>query len=118
MLGQYILNTDGEPVPCDDMLLWGAWLAENDRVCAQHTVNGVFVSTVFLGLNHSFNGAIPLLWETMVFEGSDDSAQWRYASAEAALTQHNKLLHKLRQRTLSKSRRPSDQQAFGLWLRK
>lgn len=38
----------------------------------------VYVSTVFLSINHNFGGGLPLLFETMIFGGPLDRCQWRY----------------------------------------
>lgn len=41
---------------------------ENDRIVARDVVGKVLISTVFLGLDHSFgNSGPPILFETMVF---------------------------------------------------
>jgi hypothetical protein len=69
MIGMYIL--DGrEPVPTADCLEWGMWMELNrDKVrVGQDTIDTAWVSTVFLGLDHSFMGGPPLLFETMVFD--------------------------------------------------
>lgn len=53
------------------------------------------VSTVFLGLDHSFGLAgdrLPLLWETMIFGGKHDGYVDRYSSRGAALKGHAKAL--------------------------
>jgi len=70
----------------------------------------VIVSTVFLGIDHSFHFAVkeylegkeilfgdgaphvPVLWETMIFGGAHDMYQERYASHEAALAGHARAL--------------------------
>jgi len=60
-------------------------------------INGddVRVSTVFLGLDHSWNGSKPpILWETMIFGGQNDQAyQERYSSYEDALEGHQKAIN-------------------------
>jgi hypothetical protein len=60
-------------------------------------INGddVRVSTVFLGLDHAWNGSKPpILWETMIFGGKNDQAyQERYASYEDALEGHQKAIN-------------------------
>ena len=55
----------------------------------------VRVSTVFLGLDHSWLGyGKPILWETMIFGGQNDQAyQERYASYEQALEGHQKAIN-------------------------
>src|SRR3979490_3418928 len=68
-----ILNEKGEVVPCD-LMTWARWLEENraHRVIVQDDLpHGYWISTVFLGLNHSYFNAPPLWFETMVFEPSD-----------------------------------------------
>lgn len=47
------------------------------------------VSTVWLGLDHNFDGSAPILFETMVFrfDGADEYMQ-RYATEEEARTGH------------------------------
>jgi hypothetical protein len=67
---------------------------------ADHHFLGVRVSTIFLGLDHDighgawgrFDDYRPVVWETMVFGGPFDGAQWRYRSWWAALKGHRKLL--------------------------
>lgn len=49
----------------------------------------ILVSTVFLGLDHSFGDGPPVLWETMVFNGEHDQDQWRYTSQEEAIAGHS-----------------------------
>jgi len=59
-------------------------------------INGdyVYVSTVFLGLDHAWNSSIPILWETMIFGGQNDQAyQERYSSYEQALEGHQKAIN-------------------------
>ena len=47
---------------------WAEAMENVDRHCAQTDVAGIaHVSTVFLGLDHSLDGGLPVLWETMVF---------------------------------------------------
>ena len=86
----YILNVNGDPEPCDLM----TWLqtARQNRVLASDHIGDVHVSTVFLGLDHSFGGAFPILWETMIFGGPHDQYQDRYSSKEDALAGHAKAL--------------------------
>lgn len=60
------------PVPCSDVKEWARWMETADRVVFQTEVGPYFVSTVFLGMDHSFGllyGKVtePLLFETMIF---------------------------------------------------
>jgi len=92
-IGQYILNADGDPVPCDNILEWGKWMETADRHVADDELDGgVRVSTVFLGLDHAFHGPPPILWETMVFGGPHDQYMDRYSSREAAIEGHKRVV--------------------------
>ena len=69
-----ILNEKHEVIPVRDWREWAEWMetgfgpgAENNRRVAEIHINGWWVSTVFLGINHGFYGP-PQWFETMVFE--------------------------------------------------
>jgi hypothetical protein len=94
--GRYIL-INGEPVPCPDLLAWAEWFEHTDRTLARDMVGAAQVSTVFLGMDHSFSDAgPPVLWETMIFGGPLDGEQKRYRSAEAARAGHAEFVVLLR----------------------
>ena len=63
MSDRYILGDDGKtPVPCEDMIEWGNWMnVPGNRTVKQEHINGKFISTVFLALDHSFGSGEPLL---------------------------------------------------------
>ena len=93
MNDKFILGEDGSPMPEPDVLRWGKWMQENERHLALDNLpNGVRVSTVFLGLDHSFGGGKPVLWETMIFNGPHDQYQERYSSVEDAKEGHLRAL--------------------------
>lgn len=80
MTGKYILDENGNPELCDDLMRWALWFERADRTLGRHKHNGVEVSTVFLGLDHG-----GCLYQTMVFGGKLDQEQERYVTkAEAA----------------------------------
>ena len=60
----------------------------------QEHVDDIFVSTVFLGLDHAWpkDDVTPMLWETMIFGGEHDQYQDRYTSVEDALEGHQTAL--------------------------
>jgi hypothetical protein len=58
-----------EPVPEPDLMAWGRWMEDAGRHVALSIQGDVNVSTVFLGLDHSFGHGPPVLFETMVFRG-------------------------------------------------
>ena len=98
MSGRYILNGAGEPERCDDLLMWAQWFEHNDttRILLQTTLpDDVRVSTVFLGLDHSFGHGRPLLFETMVFGGPHDGRQERYATRADAAVGHGQMIEKV-----------------------
>lgn len=68
MSDKYILKGK-KVIPVEDVLEWGKWFETAERIVKQETLpNGMFVSTVFLGLDHNFGGSKPLVFETMVFD--------------------------------------------------
>jgi hypothetical protein len=108
-------SPSGEPI--EDVLEW-AELFERRREdmspeswWRKHTQisDEVAVSTVWMGIDHSFLGAgPPLFWETMIFGGEHDEEQWRYSSRAAALDHHEEIAAALRAGT-----RPQDPRAVG-----
>jgi hypothetical protein len=89
MNGTYILEGK-EPKLVTDILVWSRWFENADRRVAKTTVGEVEVSTVFLGLDHSFGGDLPILFETMIFGGEHNDYQERYATWEKAEIGHLK----------------------------
>jgi hypothetical protein len=89
----YILDDEDRPVPIG-LHEGGLWLELNQsrKIVQQDTLpNGYWVSTVFLGLNHSLGDDPPVLWETMVFtkkDGDGDLDMERYTSLEDAKKGH------------------------------
>lgn len=96
----YILDAKGNPIPEPDVLKWGAWFTKADRrVALTELSNNIYISTVFLGLDHSFlfTGP-PILYETMIFwEGHDlHNDEMRYATREQALIGHEIMVKRVR----------------------
>jgi hypothetical protein len=94
--GKYIL-VDRVPVECPELLKWGMWMENfEDRRVAETEIEGVRISTVFLGLDHSYSFAgrdrktPPVLFETMIFGGEHDEEQWRYCTWDEAEEGHAK----------------------------
>jgi hypothetical protein len=85
----YILDGDKRVVPARDVFEWGAFFESGARIVEQTEMGDVHVSTVFLGIDHRFSpGGPPLVFETMIFGGALDGAQWRYSSWDDAETGH------------------------------
>lgn len=98
MSGKYVLNDQGEPELCDDVVAWSYWFETADRVVKQDDFGGVMVSTVFLGLDHSFGEGPPVLYETLVFGGKLDDEQERYSTRKEAEQGHERMVSRLKQR--------------------
>lgn len=72
---------------------WGEVFGKASRNLRWDDVDGVTVSTVFLGLDHNFGWeGPPILWETMIFGGEHDQYQERYSSADEAEIGHERAL--------------------------
>lgn len=65
----YILDAKGRPVLVD-LLTWAKWFGTAKRIVRHQQVGRAWISTIFLGIDHSFTEeGPPVLWETMVFRG-------------------------------------------------
>ncbi len=85
----YYTLKDKAPIPCSDTLTWAN---DIERVVAQNYRNKTRVSTVFLGIDHSFTGGKPVLFETMIFGGEYDGEQWRYTTWDDAEAGHRRAM--------------------------
>ncbi len=85
----YILDDQGNAVPAPSLEAWGEFFEQRDkRRLARDEVGDIVISTVFLGLDHSWGQGPPVLWETMIFGGKHDEYQERYTSRDDALAGH------------------------------
>lgn len=92
----YTLDENNKPVVADSVIEAVEWLEENPerKALNQDYIDDVFISTVFLGLDHAWiPGGNPVLWETMIFGGEHDQYQERYTSYEDAVEGHQKALN-------------------------
>jgi hypothetical protein len=77
---------------------------DRHRRVAEDWIDGVWVSTVFLGIDYAWNDAVPVLFETMVFLPADalpaladlDDAQERYHTAAEARAGHARWVARVR----------------------
>lgn len=84
----------GAPI---DMPTWASKMEdETYQVVARTHVGEVFVSTVWLGINHQFGDGPPIIFETMVFGGPLDEEQVRYSTEAAALAGHDQMVARVR----------------------
>jgi len=99
----YYVLIEGETVPVTDVKQWAVWMdlaRKNDLMRVDRTEVGEgCVSTVFLGLDHSFFDGPPLLFETMVFDSEfHGDEQWRYTTLAQAQAGHDVVVADLRAR--------------------
>lgn len=86
----FILN--GKDAVPTDLSTWAKWFEGNfnKRQVSVTERDGIKVSTVFLGLDHSFGEGPPLIFETMIFGGPHDQDCWRYTTWQQAEEGHDK----------------------------
>jgi hypothetical protein len=51
-----------------DLLKWAMWFEQADRRVAHHKLKGLWISTVFLGIDHNWGDGAPVLFETAIFD--------------------------------------------------
>ena len=87
----YYILEGKEPKQIDSVLEWGRWFNKNKKhVALTEITDKIKVSTVFLGLDYSFNDSVPILFETMIFGGKHNDYQERYATWEQAEAGHKR----------------------------
>lgn len=84
-MGQLYILDGKTPVPFFDTTKWGSQV---DKIIGKDQFGSVSVSTVFLGMDHSFGGGEPVLFETMIFGGEHDQYQERYCTWDEAEKGH------------------------------
>jgi hypothetical protein len=77
-----------QPVVCEDLMTWARWMETADRHVRLTEQGDVRVSTVFLGLDHSFSGDEAIVFETMVFAGGHVGGMERYSTWDEAEAGH------------------------------
>lgn len=85
----YKLGKDGKtPEPVKNLIEAGK-LWKKDRTVRKDNIGEIFISTVFLGIDHSFlEEGPPVLFETMIFGGDHDGYQARYTNWDDAVEGH------------------------------
>lgn len=110
-------DRQGNPIGLKE---WAAKLGDVEyKRVGSDTVGPVWVSTVWLGLDHGFGGSAPLIFETMTFpSGTDTSQEWRdlymhrYSTEEDAKLGHALLVEKLGQIFATPNLTPGDVRAL------
>jgi hypothetical protein len=85
----------GELTPATDLIEWAITFERVDKHVGYDEVSGFIVSTVFMGINHTWGHGRPHWFETIVFRQMDNKRmlgrlidQWRYATLEEARSGH------------------------------
>jgi hypothetical protein len=90
-------NMQGEQIDRDE---WIRLFEANDsrRVAQDTLADGTRISTVLLGLDHSFGHGPPLIFETMVFPNRsyDEQDANRYTTLADAVAGHDSMVEKWR----------------------
>ena len=95
-MGDYYILEGHKAVECKDLKEWGEVQNIENRKVKRETVGEADVSTVFLGLDHSFGSGPPLLFETIVFGGNFDGEMNRYETWDEAVTGHDEMVQFLK----------------------
>jgi len=95
---QFFLLDGKTPVACSDVLEWAAAFDISNRRVALDDIDGIEISTVFLGLDHNYQlQGPPILFETMVFDDSEHGGSMRrYATWDEAETGHRWVVNETR----------------------
>lgn len=93
----YILDEDKNIIPCEDSDKWEAFIKTKKKIIAQELIDNLFVSTVFLGLDHSYGLYEKILFETMVFDENRESISCvRYSTYQEAEEGHKRAVEKIK----------------------
>lgn len=93
----FILDDDKRPVATDNLNEWATYLERHGSTVAFDIVDGVRVSTAFLGnLTDREAAAVPLMmFETMILDGPRSGDTVRYETWEDAEAGHRETLVRL-----------------------
>lgn len=104
----WILDEHHQPVLVD-LMTWARWYEgdgasmDHRRVAFTELAPGIEVSTVFLGIDHSFGfGDRPLLFESMAFTDYGGDQCDRYATWEEAEAGHARMVEEVRAALLAR----------------
>jgi hypothetical protein len=97
-MDRYILDDDGNPIRETEYSLWDAWMSlERFKSCilAKNIIGdaAAVVTTVFTGLDYSFAGGPPLLYQSTLFRADmRGEVTRRYPTKLEAMAGHTDLL--------------------------
>lgn len=85
-------DRDGNPM---DVLEWALAFEFGNQI-DKTVIGDVLISTIWLGIDHSFGYGPPLIFETMIFNGGLDQEQWRWHTVEEAQAGHDRVVEMVR----------------------
>lgn len=86
------------------LMEWAEWIGNSNRIVKQtHLTDNIMVSTVFLGIDHSFDDGDPILFETMIFGGKHNEYQERYTTWDDAIKGHSRACQMILSKVFSKN---------------
>lgn len=100
-MNHYILKYR-KPVLCNDFAKWGKWFETAHRRVRLTVLNDMTISTVFLGIDHGWDGTIQL-FETAIFKNEDADIMYRCATWRQALEQHRSTVYAVKKRLKQKT---------------
>lgn len=96
MTKKYVMNDKFEVTEEPDLFKWARQFESSNRVVKKsYPADHVEVSTVFLGLDHSFGDGPPLIFETLVFGGPLADEMERYSTHREALAGHDAMVERV-----------------------
>jgi hypothetical protein len=98
---EYRILKDGELIPATE-LEWAVWLRDKpaqrvDRTTLETPGGSVTISTICLGIDHSFGEGPPLWFETMVMGGPLNQEMERYSTLEEARAGHQAMVERVKE---------------------
>jgi hypothetical protein len=109
----FILGPNHEIVPVRDAHEWARMFEDSKmRRVAQTSINGLWISTIFLGIDHRYGPGEPLFFETMIFRDQDNAPpeiyfeqiqnwcadyQMRYSTWDEAAKGHEQIVTVIRE---------------------
>ena len=102
----YLLDDQHQPVRAiistvGQFFDWSERWNQQRSILHEEVAPGLFVSTIFLGIDHSYSidpDHTPLLFETMVFNDYEAGDQWRYHTYDEAVAGHAAVVEMIRAR--------------------
>lgn len=102
--GFYLLDENHNPYSCD-YTEWILKCSQQKRI-ALDNINGCLISTVFLGIDHSFMSITPVLFEMMIFTNRHsmkfmDQREVRFTSYHKALAIHHQTFNAIKHKNIT-----------------